>query len=98
MFDVGDGPIKIDFIVHDLFLSVVLLLSIFLGWVVSFLPSCRLLPFSILNLLLIDNDGVGVVLDGFIIPSQHEFSVSLGEVVFDHMIITKLKCFPDILE
>lgn len=52
----------------------------------------------ILNLFLVDNNCVGVILDGLVVASQHELGVGLAEVVFDHVIVAVLQGLADVLE
>lgn len=71
ILEVGDGPIEVNLIEHDLLLRVILLLRLFLLHILHTLLSRNgdLAIHIVLDLLLIDNDGVGVILDGLVISS-----------------------------
>lgn len=52
----------------------------------------------ILNLFLVDNNGVGVIFDGLVVAAQHELGVGFAEVVFDHVIVAVLQGLADVFE
>lgn len=100
MFEVGDCPIEVNLKKHDLLLGVVLLIRLFLVRILDTLLSRNgdLGIHIVLDLFLMNNDGVGVILDGLIIPSQHEFGVGFAEVVLYHVVVTVLEGLADVFE
>jgi hypothetical protein len=98
VLNVGDRPIQVYLTEHGLLFSVVLLLSFLLdhlallGW--HWLLHVRL----VLGLLLVNDDGIGVVLDGLIVPAQLELGVGLAEIVLDHVVIAVLQGLPDVFQ
>ena len=99
VFEVGDGAVEVDLIEHDLLLGVILLLGLLLLHTLQALlgRDSSLVIHVVLDLFLVYDDGVGVILDGFVVAPQHELGVGLAEVVLYHVVVAVLQRLTDVL-
>jgi hypothetical protein len=98
MFDVGYCSVEIDFIEHNLFLTVVFLLSLLFGSFSLFCHGNIFHLYFILDLLFMYNNCVRVVLYCFFVTSKSKFGICFAEIVLNHMIITIFKCFSNVFQ
>lgn len=98
MFNVGYCSVEIDLIEHNLFLNVVLLLSLLFGNFSLFCHGNIFHLYFILDLLFIYNNCVCIVFYCLFISSKPKLSVSFAEIVLYHMIVTIFKCFSNIFQ
>ena len=99
VLEVGDGAVEVDLVEHDLLLGVILLLGLLLLHTLETLlgRDSSLVIHVVLDLFLVDDDGIGVILDGFVVAPQHEFGVGLAEVVLYHVVVAVLQRLTDVL-
>lgn len=94
MLEIGYGPIEINLADHCLFLGVIVVI-VREGGCCNF--DCGKRGWA-LELLFVNYSGVGVVFDGLLIAAQHKLGVSFGEIVLDHVVVTKLQSLPDVFQ
>ena len=98
IFYVCNSSIEIDLIKHNLFFTMIFLLSLFFGNFCFFRHRDIFYVGLILDLLFIYYNRVCVVLNCFFVTSKPKFGISLAEIVLYHMVITVLKRFSNVLQ